>query len=234
MAEPLPPPVEAPSRRARRGVQLGRAAPACTPPRRARRRGRGGCPAAAARPARPAIPRIRARGRRPPLTARTARRPRRARGRGRRRDAELVDVAGEEPVRALRSRARADRADHVRRQLVPARPAARVAAAGVGRGPRCPASRAASGSAAGLAGRRRSPVISRTASIKELVRDGEQPPRSPPRAAPPCPVQREQGGQRQEHRQPQAGEAVRVDAGPGPVTGRGEPGIADGAAAAPR
>ncbi len=42
-----------------------------------------------------------------------------------------------------------------------------------------------------------------------------------------APVEREQGGQRHEHRQPDAGRAVVVDAEAGPVTGRRESRIAD-------
>ena len=43
-----------------------------------------------------------------------------------------------------------------------------------------------------------------------------------------APVEREQGGQRHEHRQPDAGGAVVVDAEAGPVTGRREARVADG------
>src|SRR5262249_46453298 len=46
-------------------------------------------------------------------------------------DTELVDVAGEEPVRTVRGRARADRAHHACRQLIPARAVTRAAGGSV-------------------------------------------------------------------------------------------------------
>ena len=147
------------------------------------------------------------------------------------RDAELVDVAGEEPV--LRSGVALARIapTMVRRQP---RPSARRH--------RCPGAAAARGAP----GRRTRPGrVSRTAAgpaagdlpyrlVKEPVRDGEQCRRSPPRAAPPCPCPAGTACQRQEHRQSHAREAVGVDIEPRPVTGRGEPGVADGADAVPR
>ncbi len=139
------------------------------------------------------------------------------------REAELVDIAGEEAVRAVRGRARPDRAHHVRRQPVPARAAASVA----WRRRRPPLRGAAVGLVASAAGRMVVAGNFPHRLVKKPLRDREQPGDHHRELRRLVTVQREQRRQRHEHRQSQAREAVGVDIEPGPVAGRGEPGVAD-------